>query len=136
MPHGTGFGTPGPDQGYVLHLVEHFEDRLKLEEGESLEDAAAAGAAIALRRAALFGRAPVSHDLALAFILTGCLGEPPADLVAWRREKFNGLAHHYWELRELAEGVPESTLRLTPEKLGERVADWRLLLGLAVAPAA
>jgi hypothetical protein len=136
IPHGRGFGTPGPDQGYVLHLVEHFEDRLRLEEGESLEDAAAGCAAIALRRASLFGRAPVSHDLSLAFILTGCMGDPPADLVEWRREAFRGLSHHYWELRELAERVPDPTLRLTPEKLGERLADWRSLLGIAAAPAA
>jgi hypothetical protein len=136
MPHGTGFGTPGPDQGYVLYLVEHFEDRLTLDVGESFEDAAAVGAAIALRRAALFGRAPVSHDLALAFTVTGCLGEPPADLVEWRRESFRGLAHHYWDLRKLAEGVPESTLRLTPANVPAQLADWRSLLGIAVAPAA
>jgi hypothetical protein len=136
MPHGKGFGTPGPDQGYVLRLLERFEDRLKLGEGELLEDVAAAGAAIALRRAALFGRAPVSHDLELAFILTGCLGEPPADLVEWRRQSFRGMAGHYWELRELAEGVPEPTLRLTPVTVGVQIADWRTLLGIAVAPAA
>jgi hypothetical protein len=131
VPVGRGFGTPGPDQGYALRLAHRFEHRLALVEGEAFEDAVAAGVAIALRRAAAFGRAPVIHDLELAFTLVGYLGDPPDDLVSWRVSRLRGMSHHHWDEREVAEAVPESTLRLTPAQAGEQLASWRELLGAA-----
>jgi hypothetical protein len=128
FPHGGDFGTPGPDQGYVLLLAERFEDRIQLGPGESGHDATAGGAAVAAARSALFGRAPVIKDLEQAFILFGFLGDPPDDLVAWRGPQFRGVAHDYNQRRELVARVPESTLRLSPDAVRSRLADWRRLV--------
>lgn len=113
-PGGAGTGVPGPDQGYVLRLAERFVEALVLVEGEHPDDVLAGAAVVALRRAALYGRAPVSADLELALGLFGFLGEAPADLVAERRKLFRGAAHDYWDQRVLAHRVPESALRLSP----------------------
>jgi|HubBroStandDraft_1064217.scaffolds.fasta_scaffold210539_2 hypothetical protein len=129
-PHGKGFGTAGPDQGYALHLVHHFDGRLQLSDGESEEDVVAAAVAIAMRRAAAFGRAPVLADLESAFTLTGCLGSPPAELVVWRAGALRGVAHDGWAEVQLVSVVPASTLRLSPASLAERLGEWRTLLGL------
>jgi hypothetical protein len=129
---GRGYGTAGPDQGYALHLVRHIEDRVQLAAGELLDDAKAGCVAIALRRAAVFGRAPVMTDLEMAFTLAGYLGAAPSDLLAWRKTAFAGLAHDGWAEVVLASGIPESTLRLTPAAVGEKLASgWRELLGIA-----
>jgi hypothetical protein len=72
-----GLGVPGPDQGYALELATRFKDRLALEPGEHAEDVLSGAVAIALRRAAIFGRAPISADIELALRLFGCLvGDP------------------------------------------------------------
>ena len=66
---------------------------------------------IALRRASEFSRAPVIHDLTIAFTIWGFLDPaPPADLVAVRPERFAGLgnlAHHYEQARALVDQVPD-----------------------------
>src|SRR5438874_8776734 len=90
QPTGRGMGRPGPDQGYALHLARLFEDRLRLAPGEHREDVVAGCVAVALRRAASFGRAPVVHDLEFAFGLFGYLDDPPDDLVAWRTKALRG----------------------------------------------
>ena len=58
----------------------------------------------------------------------------PADLVARRSALFEGVAntnHHYTEGRLIADVVPESTLRLTPEaaKTAYASGSWRDLTG-------
>ena len=77
--------------------------------------------AIALRRASLFSRAPVVHDLRIAFTIWGYFDpEPPAELIARREELFEGVGninHHYAEGRRIADMVPESTLRMTPQQV-------------------
>lgn len=129
LPQGRGFGVAGPDQGYALLLARRLQDRLSLVQGELLADAIAGCVAIAMRRAAVFGRAPVLADLELAFTLAGYLGDPPAELVAWRAAHLKGLAHDQWAEREIAAAVPESTLRLTPAAVAGRIEEWRELLG-------
>src|ERR1019366_8556402 len=84
QPTGTLLGSPGPDQGFALKLARRFEDRLVLAPGESVEDAIAGCTAVAMRRSARFGRAPVVHDLTFGFTLWGFLGGAPADLVEAR----------------------------------------------------
>ncbi|HEX2272761.1 MAG TPA: hypothetical protein VHG90_02690 [Acidimicrobiales bacterium] len=131
QPLGPKLGRPGPDQGYALKLVDLIRDRVKVGEGERLEDALAGAVAVALKRASLFGRAPVMHDLELALRLWGFLDEsPPDDLVELRRHLFAGAAHHYWDQRAIPDVVPESTLQLTPAQLADRLSDWRSLLDL------
>lgn len=128
---GRGFGTQGPDQGYALKLARRFEEKVELGEGETFEDVSAAAVGIALRRAALYGRAPVSLDLELAFSLLGCLSSAPAELLEWRSLQSRGLSHHAGEAREMAEAVPEATLRIRPDEMRDRLGSWRELLGTA-----
>jgi hypothetical protein len=133
QPRGRSFGFQGPDQGYALTLAERFRDRLVLRPGEHDVDALAGGVAVALKRASLFGRAPIVHDLSVAFTVWGFLGDADDELVAERRPRFEEVAdpHHYLEQRAVADAVPESTLRLTPDEVTQRHrAGWRDLLDL------
>jgi hypothetical protein len=130
QPRGPRLGTPGPDQGYALRLAERFSERLELAEGETEHDAVAGCVAVALRRASLFGRAPVIHDLTLAFTLWGFLGQAPADLVAYRTPMFQAAAHHYEDQRDIAHAVPEEVLRAPhAATLARYPSEWRALLG-------
>ena len=129
QPQGDRLGNQGPDQGYALKLAhEVFAPQLTCD-GVSTEDAIAGGVAIALKRASIFGRAPIAHDLRLAFRLFGFLGEKaPGPLADLRRRLFEGVSHphHYGEARVIADAVPESTLRLDPHDVNP--TDWRELL--------
>ncbi|HTT86004.1 MAG TPA: hypothetical protein VMF60_01435 [Acidimicrobiales bacterium] len=129
QPHGRGMGVQGPDQGYALLLAHRlFEDRLTLTPGITAEDALVGCAGVASARAALFGRAPVAKDLELALVLFGFLGAAPPDLVAWRSPLFQAAALHYEQQRRIVAFVPESTLRLAPDRLRAQPATWRHLL--------
>lgn len=130
QPLGRGLGRPGPDQGYALALAGRFRDKLHLGEGEHAADAVAGSVAVAMRRASMFGRAPVVFDLELAFGLFGYLDDAPADLVAWRRPAFAGASHDYWDQRAIVDRVPESTFRLTPADVRRRLGEWRNLVGV------
>jgi hypothetical protein len=131
-PTGAFLGTPGPDQGFALKLARRFEDRLVLGTGEQVEDAMVGCTAVAMRRAASFGRAPLIHDLTSAFTLWGFLAGAPADLVTAREPLFRSASHHYQAQRIIADCVHESTLRLTPIQVAEQIQDWRSLLELPV----
>jgi hypothetical protein len=136
QPRGGGLGSPGPDQGYALKLAhEVFEPQLDLG-GVGAEDAIAGCTAIALKRGSIFGRAPIAHDLRLAFRLWGFLDGPcPPELAELRARVFEEAAHpyHYWQVRALADAVPESTLRLHHDAV--RAADWRSLIDVdALSP--
>jgi hypothetical protein len=124
-PAGSGFGSPGPDQGYALALAERFVDQLRLMPGEHADDAVAGALAVALRRASMFGRAPVVYDLELAYALWGYLGDAPPDLVEFRTATLKGAAHDYWVQRGAADKVRESTLRLTPAQVRAQLSSWR-----------
>lgn len=134
QPEAVGLGRPGPDQGYGLTLAERLRPQVVAQAGESVDDALRGALNIGLRRAAMYGRAPVIHDLRLALTMWGWLdADPPADLLERRRALFEGVAnvvHHYSEGRRLVDLVPESTLRLTPEQVASRWrTDWRQLTG-------
>ncbi len=130
QPSGPLFGNQGPDQGYAMVLAERFHGRLLLEDGEDEHDVVAGCLGVGLARASLFGRAPVIHDLELAYGLWGYLDPPPAELVAFRKPLFAGASHHYWDQRAIVDLVPEATLRLTPAEVRRRVGDWRSLLSV------
>ena len=87
---------------------------------------------IALKRASLMGRAPVIHDLVVAFTIWGFLDETaPDELVETRRSLFAGVAHpgHHVEREHLVAMVPIATLRLSPEEVRTpHSVDWRSLL--------
>lgn len=132
QPLGERLGVPGPDQGYVLTLAQRFEGGLALAEGEHEADAVAGCSAVALKRAALFGRAPVIHDLRAAFTIWRFLGpEAPAELLALRTPMFEEChhPHHYERLRVIADAVPAELLHRPHQViLDEASADWRSCL--------
>lgn len=127
-------GSPGPDQGYVLGLARRFSGRLTLVDGEHEADAIAGCVPIALKRASLYGRAPLIHDLTAAFTVWGFLDEPPAAaLVAVRTPLFAevGHHHHYAEQRRLVDAVPDAVLRQPhPAITARHEADWRSCLAI------
>lgn len=134
QPDGPWLGFQGPDQGYALKLATLFRDRVHLQPGERFDDAVRGCLGIALRRASEFGRAPVIHDLTIAFSIWGFLDQaPPADLLAERLRRFGGLenlAHHYEQARTLVDQVPDTTLRMTPQQVAAAGTQrWRELTG-------
>lgn len=135
QPSGRALGNQGPDQGYVLKLAAGLRDELVLAPGEHAADALAGACAVALRRASIFGRAPMIGDLRLALTLFGYLGDAPDELVALRRERFDEVHHstiHYFAAREIADLVPEATLRMSPAEVAAAcAADWKAPLGLS-----
>jgi hypothetical protein len=128
QPSGRLLGTQGPDQGYALTLAGRFADRLVLTPGERTEDALFGTLGVALKRAALFGRAPVAFDCELALGLFGFLGDAPADLLEWRRPLFQAAAHDYLAQRRISDLVPEATLRLSPAEVRARLSSWLSLV--------
>jgi hypothetical protein len=134
QPRGTRLGNPGPDQGFALLLAKQFHGRLHLSATEDEHDAISGCLAIALKRASLYGRAPVIHDLTLAFTLWGYLDEAaPTELVELRTKLFEGVGHvqhHNAEQRAIVDSIPESTYKMTPKAVNLVLASqWRSLLG-------
>jgi hypothetical protein len=134
QPAGPRLGAQGPDQGFALTIARRLAPKVRLQAGERIDDAIRGCVLIALRRASLFSRAPIVHDVTLAFTIWGYFDEqPPADLVARRTELFEGVGnvlHHYAEGRRIADLVPESTLRMTPEAAAAASpASWQALTG-------
>ncbi len=114
QPAGEGFGYQGPDQGYALRLAQAFRPRLALHPGEKPGDVISGCVMVALKRASLFGRAPVAADLQLAFDHWGYLdANAPIEKVASRRALFAGAGGH--------DGYPircRIADEVTPEALG------------------
>lgn len=133
QPRGDLLGNQGPDQGYVFKLVPLFADQLHLADGEERADVVAGVVVVALKRASLFGRAPVVHDLTVAFTLWGFLDpKPPAELVALRRRLFSETRnpHHYLDQRGIADAVPSAVLRQPPAAVANQYqSDWRSSFG-------
>ena len=113
QPRGDKLGMPGPDQGYILKLARQYEGKLHLSSGEHERDALAGACAVGLKRASIFGRAPMIHDLTFALNLFGFLSDAPRDIVDLRRDLFTEIAHphHYPAQRRLADLVPDDLLR-------------------------
>lgn len=132
QPVGPHLGRPGPDQGFALKLVREFESKLVVVAPERHEDVVTGCLGVALARASIFGRAPVVHDLDIAFRIWGFLGDAPAELVELRKPLFAAADHHYDHQRAIVDHVPEATLRLSHGEVARRFpSEWRSLLGLA-----
>lgn len=133
QPTGRRLGHQGPDQGFALKLARRFEGRLVLADGEREGDAIAGCTAVAMRRASMFGRAPMIHDLTVGFTVYGFLAPAPPAQVAMRQPLFDEVAHphHYEQLRALVDRVPEWALRLPHARVAEMAAvDWQSLFAL------
>jgi hypothetical protein len=135
QPEGEQLGTPGPDQGYALTLAERFVGRTVLTDGEHEADALAGATAIAMKRSALFGRAPVIHDVTVGLTIWGFLDPTPApELVELRMEWFEEihLSIHYTQRQRISDAAPATVLRLTHQQIADRYrTDWRACLDLA-----
>ena len=134
QPVGARLGFQGPDQGFAIKIANTFRPKLHVSAGESVDDAVSGCLGIGLRRASMFSRAPVVHDLTIAFTIWGLLDSaPPAELVELRRPLFAGLAkvaHAYDASRELVDRVPEATLRMLPAQVTAAYPGrWRELIG-------
>lgn len=106
VPHGVGFGTPGPDTGYALRLLRGRD----LPGGEEHRaDVIAAVAAVMGARAAALGRAPVPADAAAAITLLA-LDDAAASRLA-------GIGHDHTRLRALVAAIPTERLTLAPSRL-------------------
>jgi hypothetical protein len=136
QPAGPRLGSPGPDQGYALHLARIYEGRLVLGSAESEADAIAGCLAIAMRRSALFGRAPILGDLTLALTFWGFLAPGADELVAIRSQAFAAVAssHHYFERRAIVDAMTDEILRMTIEQVADVVRTTPALV-LATAEA-
>lgn len=113
QPLGEQLGWTGPDPGYVGHLTDPVEDKLRLGDGEHTADALAAIRVVALKRAALFGRAPTIADVTAALSLLGLADPPPTGEAAERRRLALEEAHHphcYVKLRAIADRIDADVL--------------------------
>ncbi len=130
QPKGAALGSAGPDQGYAYRLVHLFDDRLHLN-GVDYDDAVSGCVAVAMKRSALFGRAPVVHDLTAAFTIFGFLdASPSADLAARRASAFAEVKsnHHYFERRHLVDSVSEEALMQSHDAITSQYKkNWREL---------
>jgi hypothetical protein len=127
-------GYQGPDQGYALRLCRVFRDQIRVSEREDIADVERGCVQIALKRASLFGRAPVVHDLEIAYRIWGFLAdEVDVALIEERERRFEGVseAHHYADARVLVETVRDEVLMMSPGEIKDRhAADWASLLEL------
>jgi hypothetical protein len=135
QPKGDRLGAPGPDQGFAIKIANSLRPKLHLQPGENEDDVVRGCLGVALRRASIFSRAPVVHDLTVAFTVWGFYDETPDPaLVETRSEMFEGLrhvGHHYTESRKVVDAVPASTLEMTPAAVASAYgSDWRSLLDL------
>jgi len=134
QPDGPRLGEQGPDQGFALRIAAQLRPKLQLQPGEHADDAIRGCVGVALRRASMFSRAPVVHDLTIAFTIWGFYDPaPPAELVGLRRTMFEGLrhiGHHYMEARAVADMPPDATLQMTPSQVDAAYpTSWRTLVG-------
>lgn len=127
QPLGDGLGSPGPDQGYALTIAETFRDQLHLTPNEHAVDVIAGCVSVALKRASLFGRAPVVHDVRIAFTVWGYLdSSAPTELVEVRRPMFEEChhPHFYGRLRSIADAVPSDILAQSTDAALAACAGW------------
>jgi hypothetical protein len=118
QPTGALFGRPGPNVGYAVILANRMRERLSVDAHESTDDALAVIAELAMKRAASFGRAPVTADVEAAASLLGYRGDVDPGFVAWRSTAVHGASHEYSARRALVDAVPDAVLRMPPQTPG------------------
>ena len=125
QPTGKLLGSPGPNVGYALTLANRVRDQFAIAPHEHLDDAVAVVAEIAMRRAALVGRAPVITDVAVGMQIMGYTGDADPEFVDWRVRAVEGAQHNYYERRALVDAVPVDILRLAPSALPAHLDEAR-----------
>ena len=87
VPHGDGYGNPGPDTGWAYRLIDAADV-------DSLSDPLRKVLATLMgARAGSFGRAPTTEDLDVALLLCG-IGEALPKTLAERRRRWEDAAAH------------------------------------------
>jgi hypothetical protein len=124
-PEGKLRGRPGPNVGYGYTLAERAHEQFRLAPHEEIHDAMSVVAEIAMKRAALFGRAPVMADVELAMTLLGYDGSADDAFGTRRAHAVRDAAHNYPLRRALVDSVPDSLLTQGPAELGGDIARWR-----------
>lgn len=139
QPQGNGAGWQGPDQGYVLVLAERFRNQIQLPPNApfSTGQVLAGCCAVALKRASIFGRAPVSDDLEAGLAIWGFLGfgehsqkqqELRAELFSELEDSnmaLNSTAHNKSALAKIVDMVPLEELRLPIQQLRQKLENSR-----------
>ena len=110
-------GAPCPGEGYALKLLRERSAKIELAEGEEREDVLVGLSVIVGKRAGLFGRSPISYDVDFFVKLFGFDGSADDSLIEFRKIFFKGAAHSYVVQRQLADALPESSLKLTIDAL-------------------
>ncbi len=105
------FGNPGPDQGYAMVLFKRFTDDIRLSKEEDIHDVQAGVVAIAMKRAAIFGRAPVNKDIEFALNKFDFLKDIKSDAVKKRRETFKSAGHEYSKRQDIADMIDEDEMK-------------------------
>lgn len=128
QPRGNAMGSIGPDQGYAIKLATGFTERLLLGNLD-LDDVIAGGVALAMKRASLFGRAPIIYDLEVAFKIYGFTNpDASADLIDKRESLFPEVhnSHHYLELRQIVDIVSADFIKRPHSEIySDCDANWR-----------
>lgn len=133
QPTGELLGSPGPNVGYALTLVERTRDRIALAPHEHLADAEAVIGELAMKRAASYGRAPVMADVECGMLVLGYQGGVDPDFAAWRTSAVEGAAHEYARRRAICDAVDLDALRLIPTALAGRIGEVRAALRAAAS---
>lgn len=110
-------GSPGPGGGFAIRLVADQWPKMVLSDGEGHEDVEIGLGILISKRASLYGRSPISYDVDFFVKLFGFDGSAGVSLVDFRKMFFRGAAHGYIVQRQIADAVPNSTLRLTSDSL-------------------
>ncbi len=137
QPKGALLGSPGPNVGYALTLANRAKDRLRLEPHESADDATAVIAALAMKRAATFGRRP---DRERRRLRDGAprvrSGTRPVDVREWRPDVVRAAGHDYVVRRAVVDTVGSGLLRLPISELPENLELVREAMARAAEEAA
>lgn len=126
-PQERRFGDPGPDAGYALALIARRT--LSVIDGEDHHDAQAVVAELAMRRAAVFGRAPMITDVDLAIALLGYDGTADSEFATRRARAVQGAGHDYPTRRALVDAIPIEALRRSISELNQYLVDARAVMG-------
>ena len=121
QPAGDAARQPGPDQGYALKLAAPVRRQAAPRPTARPRRRLAGCVGVALKRASLFGRAPVVHDLTVAFTVWGFLDERRRR--SWstlRRPLFAEVAppDHYVEQRAIVDA--RARVDAAPDPAGGR----------------
>jgi hypothetical protein len=82
-------------------------------EGVDHHDLVAGVAALASKRAGLFGRGPSRSDVEVSLRLVGINDHSAALSAAWQ-VRFAGIGHSYFRLRDFVDAVGDDLLRVSP----------------------